>query len=58
MNDNWWIFPVVCLTFAAIVLLVIAGGKMETSRIYYNCLDKNGALVYTDAVKHCKEIVK
>jgi hypothetical protein len=58
MNDNWWVMPVVFLTFAAIVLLVIAGGKMETSRIYYNCLDKNGSMVYTDAVKHCKEIVK
>ena len=58
MNDNWWVFPVASLTIAAIVLLVIAGGKMETSRIYNNCHDKNGAMLYTDAVKHCKEIVK
>lgn len=58
MNDNWWVFPVAGLTIAVIVLLVVVGGKMETSRIYNNCLDKNGSMVYTDAVKHCKEIVK
>lgn len=58
MNDNWWAMPVVFLTIAAIVLLVIVGGKMETSRIYNKCLDKNGTMLYTDAVKHCKEIVK
>jgi hypothetical protein len=58
MNDNWWVFPVAGLTFAAIILLIVVGGKMETSRIYNNCLVNNGTMVYTDAVKHCKEIVK
>jgi hypothetical protein len=58
MNDNWWVFPVAGLTLAAIVLLVIAGGKMETSRIYYNCLSNNGSMVYNEAVKLCKDIVK
>ena len=58
MNDNWWAMPVVFLIIASIILLVLIGGKMEKLRIYNNCLDKNGTLVYTDAVKHCKEIVK
>jgi hypothetical protein len=58
MNDNWWVFPVAGLTLAAIILLVLIGGKMEKLRIYNNCLDKNGTLLYTDAVKLCKEIVK
>lgn len=58
MNDNWWVFPAAGLTIATIMILVIVGGKIETSRIYNNCLDKNGTMLYTDAVKHCKEIVK
>ena len=58
MNDNWWAMPVVFLTIAAIVLLIVIGGKLEKMRIYNNCLDKNGTMLYTDAVKLCKEIVK
>jgi hypothetical protein len=58
MNDNWWAMPVVFLIIASIILLVLIGGKIEKLRIYNNCLDKNSTLVYTDAVKHCKEIVK
>ena len=58
MNDNWWVFPVAGLTLAAIVLLIVIGGKLEKMRIYNNCLDKNVTMLYTDAVKLCKEIVK
>jgi len=58
MNDNWWVFPVAGLTLAAIVFLIVIGGKLEKMRIYNNCLDKNGTMLYTDAVKLCKEIVK
>jgi len=58
MNDTWWVFPAVGLTLAAIIILVIVGGKLETSRIYNKCLASNGTMMYTDAVKHCKEIVK
>jgi len=58
VNDNWWVFPVAGLTLAAIVFLIVIGGKLEKMRIYNNCLDKNGTMLYTDAVKLCKEIVK
>ena len=59
MNNNyWWVFPTIGLTFAAIISLIVVGGKLETERIFNNCLNNNGTLVYTDAVKHCKEIVK
>ena len=39
MNDNWWVFPVAGLTLAAIVLLIVIGGKLEKMRIYNICLD-------------------
>jgi hypothetical protein len=44
----------------AVVLFAIAIGLMrvENNRIYEKCLANNGAMVYNDAVQHCKEIVK
>ena len=58
MNDSVWAGFFAALGAAAFILVLLVGGKIEMSRIYKNCLASNGTLVYTDAVKHCKEIVK
>jgi hypothetical protein len=58
MNSNWWVAPVAFVSIAVIAMLVWTGVKIETNRIYYNCLSNNGSMVYNEAVKLCKDIVK
>ena len=42
MNSNWWVAPVAFVSIAVIAMLVWTGAKIETNRIYYNCLSNNG----------------
>lgn len=58
MRDDYWIIPVIFVTVVVIVMLLMAGSKMEASRIYDNCLKNNGTMTYADVDKMCKDIVK
>lgn len=64
MNDNTpTIVTVVCvavvfLGFAVHQLGLAMGRSWEREKIYSRCLELNSALIHSDAVAKCKEVVK
>lgn len=58
MNDNYWMVPVGFLALFMAIGLLMAGAKMESDRIYDNCLRNNNTMVYSDVDKMCRGIVK
>lgn len=57
MNDDCLTLPLVILGFIFIVLIAITSYKMGMREVYDKCLTQNGHMVYTDAVKYCKDFV-
>ena len=56
-SDNWWFIPTFFVSMALMIICTIMGEKIGTSGVYERCLTKNGHMVYTDAIKYCKEFV-
>lgn len=42
----------------AVVLLLIAGGKVERIRIYDKCMAESGQMILAEATAKCKEVIK
>lgn len=48
----------ITMIFGAIFGAAAAAEKSENKRIYDNCLQANGDLVYNQVITKCKDIVK
>lgn len=59
MKDySFLILPFALGLFVIILLLMMAGGRIEYERIYQKCLTNNSTMPYNEVTKMCKEFVK